>query len=69
MTLLDSTRDKLMIHANVAVPLFGNINADVLYNFASGISVTYIPFLGICQPAPGNTTLNLTKILTMTFNE
>jgi hypothetical protein len=33
LTLVDSTRDKVMVHANVAVPLFGNINADVLYNF------------------------------------
>jgi hypothetical protein len=53
----------------VAVPLFGNINADVLYNFDAGTSVTYIPFLGLCQPAPGNTTLNLTKILSMTFSD
>ena len=68
LTLVDSARDKVIVHANVAVPLFGNINADVLYNFNTGQSVSYIPFLGICQPAPGNTTLNLTDILSRAFD-
>lgn len=66
--MVDSGRDKVIVHANVAVPLFGNINADVLYNFNTGQSVSYIPFLGICQPAPGNTTLNLTDILSRAFD-
>ncbi len=35
-SLVDSGRNKIIAHANVAVPLFGNINADVLYNFNSG---------------------------------
>jgi len=57
-----------MVHANVQVPLFGNINADVLYNFNTAQAVSYIQFFGICQPAPGNTTLNLTDILSRTFD-
>jgi hypothetical protein len=66
---VDSVRDKIIVHASVAVPLFGNINADVLYNFQKGTSVAYIPFLGLCQSAPGNATLNLQDVITNTYTK
>ncbi len=46
--LVDSTRNKAILHGKIQVPLFGSINADLLVDFTQALTLTYTPFLGLC---------------------
>jgi hypothetical protein len=59
--LVDSGRNKAMIHAKVGVPLFGNVDANLLIDYTRGEAITYIPFLNVCTLDRFNQTLNLTE--------
>jgi hypothetical protein len=47
--LVDSTRNKVMIHATMDVGNGLNANVDTLIDFTEGASFTTIPMLDICQ--------------------
>ena len=58
--LLDATRNKALVHAKVAVPLFGSIDASLLIDFTTGEALTHVPFLSLCQVDRAGQSLNLT---------
>ena len=47
--LVDSTRNKVMIHATMDVNNGLNAHVDTLIDFTEGISFTSIPMLDVCQ--------------------
>lgn len=47
--IVDSTRNKVMIHATMDVGNGLNAHVDTLIDFTEGISFTSIPMLDICQ--------------------
>ncbi len=47
--LVDSTRNKVMIHATMDVGNGLNANVDTLIDFTESASFTTIPMLDICQ--------------------
>ena len=49
---MDSGRNKAIAHSQVQVPLFGQINVDILADFTNASVLEYTPFLSLCQKQP-----------------
>ena len=65
--LVDSSRNKVMIHATMDVGNGLNAQVDTLIDFTDGVSFTSIPMLDICQHQEIESTMNLQNILNQMF--
>ncbi len=47
--LVDAQKNKIMIHANLAMPPLGDVQAEILIDLNGGFALTHVPSLEVCQ--------------------
>ena len=67
--LVDSQRNKVMIHANITVVPTGVIYADILLDFTEGFAMISIPQLETCQYEELNFTMNISEELNKLYTD
>ena len=56
---VDSTRNKAVGNGKMPVLVFGTVDANLLFDFTKGETLTQIPFIGKCQSDAYGKSFNL----------
>ena len=65
---VDASRNKAAVSAKVSVPFFGNVDADLVLDFTTGIATAHIPFLNICESANLGGSMQIGDVLNKAFD-